>query len=150
VLPLTASERAYADRLDAAGVAWERPALYAFPLKGTTYTPDFFLPSSGQYVEVIGSLTRRRSIAPKLAAFRRAYPHLDLLVVDVADEYHNQYKEGRRVKHVPPEARQAAAVLGRLGGLARSAAKARAARENGRKGGRPASKKSGARPRRRT
>lgn len=51
------------------------------------------------------------------------------------------------MKNVSAEARRAAALLGQLGGLAKSAAKARAARENGKKGGRP---KKGARPRRRT
>ena len=38
---------------------------------------------------------------------------------------------------VSMNASKAAAVLGRLGGLSRSKAKQRAARENGRKGGRP-------------
>lgn len=37
----------------------------------------------------------------------------------------------------------AAALLGRLGGLAKSKAKARAARENGHKGGRPPKRKKG-------
>lgn len=41
------------------------------------------------------------------------------------------------LKHVDRKARRAAATLGRLGGLAKSAAKAKAARENGKKGGRP-------------
>jgi hypothetical protein len=41
------------------------------------------------------------------------------------------------MKHVPREIQRAAVALGRLGGLARSAAKAKAARVNGKKGGRP-------------
>lgn len=45
--------------------------------------------------------------------------------------------------------KQAAALLGRLGGLARSKAKQRAARENGRKGGRPRTNKAGAATRKR-
>jgi hypothetical protein len=38
---------------------------------------------------------------------------------------------------------RAAVVLGRLGGTVRSAAKARAARRNGKKGGRPRRKETG-------
>jgi hypothetical protein len=80
------SERAYAEYLDANSVAWTRPRIPAFRFAGTTYTPDFYLPLSTQYVEVIGSRQRWHQLESKIHVFRHLFQHVDLLVIDVSRE----------------------------------------------------------------
>lgn len=76
------AERAYAERLDRMSIAWERPQFKTFPLDGTSYTPDFFLPESDTFVEIIGTAARWPQIRPKVAAIYRAYPNTRLVVTN--------------------------------------------------------------------
>lgn len=65
------------------GITWEF-APRTFDIGGHTYTPDFFLPQSGTYIEVKNFWSSYA--AKRDAAFRARYPDIVLKVI-MKDEY---------------------------------------------------------------
>ena len=80
--PSNAAEQCYAARLDAAGIPWKRPPYKTFRFNGTSYTPDFYLPIQGVYVEVVGTKQRWSQLKSKILEFKQHHPSVVLQIVD--------------------------------------------------------------------
>ena len=112
------SERLYAALLEAQGIAWERPKDRLFPFDGTSYTPDFYLPETGIYVEIIGTRQRWSQCREKIEAFRTHYPHINLLVLHGdGTAYPPSYEEIERKPKPPIPSKEAHSLPPRISGV---------------------------------
>lgn len=75
-------EVAYAEWLDRQGIDWQYEPRW-FNLGGTSYTPDFYLPTEDRYVEIKGRMTEEN--AKKLKLFAERYPQISLTVLQRAE-----------------------------------------------------------------
>ena len=74
-------ERVYAQSLDAKGVKWVHQPR-KFSLGKTNYTPDFYLPETDTYVEVVGCVETWRVSRAKWATFQQLHPAVSFRMVD--------------------------------------------------------------------
>lgn len=80
-------EVAYAEYLDRQGTEWQyEPRWFNVgggAWTGISYTPDFYLPATDEYIEIKGRLTQEN--ANKMQAFRVAYPGIKLTILSGAE-----------------------------------------------------------------
>lgn len=84
---LRRGERVFAETLDAAGKRWVAQPC-SFPLRtrlSNTYRPDFYIYEDDVFVEVVGTPEQFGRCADRVAAFRAAFPHLQLELREVYD-----------------------------------------------------------------
>lgn len=72
-------EIAYAKWLDSKNIEWQYEPR-AFDLDNTTYTPDFYLPEHGVYVEIKGWMTELAE--DKIKRFQNIYPDIDYMLLE--------------------------------------------------------------------
>ena len=84
------SERKYMNRLSKEGIKYVLQPK-RFKLKGTTYAPDFFLPETNTYIELVGSRQAYHKNKHKYKEFRKTYPNVKFKIVGTdGEEYENR------------------------------------------------------------
>ena len=89
----------YAQYMDSKGVEWEYETKrhpFLFEGKQTSYTPDFYLPATNEYIEVKGYYRLDNRI--RMAAFKRQHPELKLHFI-----FEEEYNAVRAALGLPPE-----------------------------------------------
>lgn len=87
------AEKHYADTLKEKGIEYNYP-VQPFQLTNTKYRPDFYLPESKTYVEVVGMKQAYKLNEHKYKMFRELYPDLNFIVVD---KWGNNYYEMEQI-----------------------------------------------------
>lgn len=78
-----AAERSFASKLEAQGKTWiSQPRSFVLPVPHCSYRPDFFVVEDNCFYEVLGSRQAYSQQREKIDAFRMAYPHLTLKIVN--------------------------------------------------------------------
>ena len=72
-------EIAYAKYLDKNNIKWKYE-YKTFNLGDTTYTPDFYLPETNQYIEIKGWYTDK--FKEKIKIFKQLYPRISLVILN--------------------------------------------------------------------
>lgn len=72
----------YAKYLDKNNINWQYESK-TFDLGNTTYTPDFYLPKTDEYIEIKGRWIEK--LKPKIKLLNRLYPNIKITILRTSD-----------------------------------------------------------------